>query len=60
MRYQITVPMRTDYPHIHAWLAQVLAQLPNAALDEVSFKREDAATPELDAKLRLTVFMRAH
>jgi heme exporter protein D len=60
MRYQITVPMRTDYPHIHAWLAQVLTQLPNAALDEVSFKREDAATPELDAKLRLTVFMRAH
>ena len=59
MRYQITVPLHTDYPHVRAWLVQVLNQLPNAALDEVSLKRDDAAAPMLDAKLRLTLFMRA-
>jgi type II secretory pathway component PulM len=59
LRYQITVPMRADYPHVRAWLAQVLNQLPNAALDEISLKREDAASAVLDAKLRLTLFMRA-
>jgi hypothetical protein len=59
MRYQITVPLRADYPHVHAWLAQVLNQLPNAALDEISLKRDDAGAPALDAKLRLTLFMRA-
>ena len=59
LRYQITVPLHTDYPHVRAWLVQVLNQLPNAALDEVSLKREDAAAPILDAKLRLTLFMRA-
>jgi hypothetical protein len=59
LRYQITVPLHTDYPHVRAWLVQVLNQLPNAALDEISLKRDDAAAPVLDAKLRLTVFMRA-
>jgi hypothetical protein len=59
MRYQITVPLRTDYPHVRAWLVQVLSQLPNVALDEISLRRDDAAAPMLDAKLRLTLFMRA-
>jgi hypothetical protein len=59
MRYQITVPLHADYPHVRAWLVQVMNQLPNAALEEISFKRDDAASPTLDAKLRLTLFMRA-
>jgi hypothetical protein len=59
MRYQITVPLRTDYPHVRAWMVQVLSQLPNVALDEISLRRDDAAAPMLDAKLRLTLFMRA-
>jgi type II secretory pathway component PulM len=59
LRYQITVPLRTDYPHVRAWLVQVLNQLPNAALEDISLKRDDAAAPVLDAKLRLAVFMRA-
>ena len=40
-------------------LVQVLNQLPNVALDEISLKRDDAAASALDAKLRLTLFMRA-
>jgi hypothetical protein len=59
IRYQITVPLHADYPHVRAWLVQVLNQLPNVALDEVSLKRDDAAATALDAKLRLTLFMRA-
>jgi hypothetical protein len=59
LRYQITVPLRADYPHVHAWLAQVMNQLPNAALDEISLKRDDAAKSALDAKVRLTLFTRA-
>jgi hypothetical protein len=53
------VPLHADYPHVHAWLVQVLNQLPNAALDEVSLKRDNAGAPALDAKLRLTLFLRA-
>ncbi len=59
LRYQISVPLRADYVHLHAWLGEVMNALPNAALDELSLKRDDAAVDLLDARVRLTVFLRA-
>jgi type VI protein secretion system component VasK len=59
MRYQISLPLRGDYVALHAWLSEVLNTLPNASLDDISLKREDAGQTLLDARLRLTVFMRA-
>ena len=58
LRYQISVPLRANYVQLHAWLSEVLNALPNAALDELSIKREDAAIDVLDARVRLTVFLR--
>lgn len=59
LRYQVSVPMRADYVHLHAWLSQVLNALPNAALDDLSLKREDANLEALDARMRFTVYFRA-
>ena len=59
LRYQISVPLRADYVHLHAWLTEVMNALPNAALDDLSLKRDDAAQELLDARLRFTVFLRA-
>jgi hypothetical protein len=58
LRYQISLPLRGDYVALHAWLSDVLNALPHAALDDISLKREDAGQPLLDARVRLTVFMR--
>lgn len=57
-RYQITLPLRAGYVPLHAWLADVLNALPSAALDDISLKREDVGQTVLDARVRLTVFMR--
>jgi hypothetical protein len=59
LRYQISVPLRGDYVALHGWLSEVLNALPHAALDDISFKREDAAQTVLEARVRLTVFLRA-
>ena len=59
LRYQISVPLRSDYVALHAWLSEVLNRLPHAALDELSLQREDAAQGLLDARVRFTVFLRA-
>ena len=59
LRYQISVPLHADYVQLHAWLSEVLNALPNAALDDISFKRDDAGTQLLDARVRFTVFLRA-
>lgn len=58
LRYQINVPLRGDYVHLHAWLSEVMNALPNAALDELSLKRDDAAVDALEARARFTVFLR--
>jgi len=59
LRYQISVPLRADYGHLHAWLAQVMNALPHAALDDISLKRDDVNQDVLDARVRFTVFLRA-
>jgi hypothetical protein len=59
LRYQVSVPLRADYVHLHAWLSEVMNALPNAALDDISFKRDDAGVELLDARVRFTVFLRA-
>ncbi len=59
MRYQITLPARSDYPRLRAWLSDVMNAVPSASLDELSLRRDDAARDAVDARVRLTLFMRA-
>jgi hypothetical protein len=59
LRYQISVPLRANYVQLHAWLSEVMNALPNAALDDLSLKRDDAGVELLDARVRLTVYLRA-
>lgn len=59
LRYQITVPAQASYPRLRAWLGQVMNTLPAAGLDAISFKRDDVASEVLEARLRLTLFLRA-
>lgn len=59
LRYQITLPTRASYPQIRAWHADIMNALPALTLDEISFRREDAGSNTVEARLRLTLFMRA-
>ena len=58
-RYGVVLPVRGSYVQIRAFIDGVLADLPHAALEDVQLRRESAASPYIDARLRLTLFLRA-
>jgi hypothetical protein len=59
LRYQVTLPARSSYPNMRLWLDDVMNTLPTAALDEISVRRDDVGSDIVEARLRLTLFMRA-
>lgn len=59
LRYQITLPARSSYPRLRAWLADTMNAVPTAALDEISFRRDDVGSDSVESRVRLTLFLRA-
>jgi len=59
VEYQITLPARGDYLQLRGWLDDVLQAEPAAMLGELELRRDDASSVALDARVRLSVFMRA-
>jgi hypothetical protein len=57
-RYQVTLPVHGRYGQVRAFIADVLAQVPPAALEEVSFRRESIGDDALHVRLRFTLYLR--
>lgn len=57
-RYQVTLPIQGRYPDIRAFIAAVLAKLPTASLDKVSFDRQAIGEPTVKATVRLSLYLR--
>ena len=55
--YQIVVPVKGPYAAIRQFCEQTLLTIPYASLDEVGFKRDSIASPALEAKVRLTLYL---
>ncbi len=55
--YQVSLPVQGSYVGIRKFIARVLNSVPSAALDAVSFTRENVGGIDLDAKIRFTIFM---
>lgn len=58
-RWQLVLPVKTTYPDLYAFLATALERLPNLTLDELKLKRERIESAELQAELRLSLFVEA-
>ena len=56
-RYQITLPVKGTYPQVRAFVNDVLAGVPAAALEDLTLKRETAGDPQVEARVRFTVFL---
>jgi hypothetical protein len=56
-RYQITLPVAGSYAQIRGFVGQVLADVPAAALEEITLRRESASNPTLEARIRLTLYL---
>jgi Tfp pilus assembly protein PilO len=57
VRYQITLPVAGSYAQIRGFVGQVLADVPAAALEEITLRRESVSSPVLEARIRLTLYL---
>jgi len=58
-RWQLVLPVEAPYPVLHAFLAAALERMPNLTLDELKLKRDRIESAELQAELRLSLFVEA-
>lgn len=56
-RYEVTLPLNGDYASVRGFVNDVLQSVPSAALDELTLKREAVDQPELEARVRFSLFL---
>jgi hypothetical protein len=55
--YQVTMPVKGNYGAIWRFALGALRAIPFAALDEISFKRDAIGEAQVEARLRLTLYL---
>ncbi len=56
-RYEILLPVKGSYAQIRGFVAEVLATVPAAVLEEVNLRRESIQSPRLDARVRFALYL---
>jgi hypothetical protein len=56
--YRVTLPVRGSYPQVRQFVGRVLKEMPTTSLDAVRFERKRAADSQLEAQVRLTIYLR--
>jgi Pilus assembly protein, PilO len=57
VRYQLTVPLKGDFPSIQAFLVDVLNGNRSVVIDSLSFKRESVERGDLEARVQFSILM---
>lgn len=57
LRYEITLPVKGEYPQIRKFLAGLAADVPIAGLDHIQFERQKVGTSTVEAKIRLALYL---
>ncbi|MCC2962444.1 hypothetical protein LK540_18615 [Massilia sp. IC2-278] len=55
--YQINLPVQGSYGQVWRFALLALRAIPFASLDDISFKRDSIGQAQVDARLRLTLYM---
>jgi hypothetical protein len=56
--YHVTLPVRGSYPQLRQFVGRVLTDMPTTSLDGLRFERKKAADAQLEAQVRLTIYLR--
>jgi hypothetical protein len=56
--YRVTLPVRGSYAQVRQFIGHVLKDMPTASLDAVRFDRRKAGDAQLEAQVRLTIYLR--
>jgi len=57
VRLRITFPLKSNYPQIRKFIAQLKAEIPVLALEHIQFERQKVADPNVEVRLQLVLFM---
>jgi hypothetical protein len=58
-RYQIVLPARGTYPEVRRFLVRASGDVPGLAIDSVLFQRQQIGDAQVDAQIKLTLFLGA-
>ncbi|NNU42339.1 hypothetical protein [Ramlibacter montanisoli] len=58
VQYRITLPVRGAYTQVRAFVAAALKAVPALALDELTFERRSISETQVEARIRLTLYLR--
>jgi hypothetical protein len=56
--YHVTLPVRGGYPELRLFVGRVLKDMPTTSLDALRFERKKAGDAQLEAQVRLTIYLR--
>jgi hypothetical protein len=56
--YRVTLPVRGNYGQLRQFVGRVLTHMPTASIDALRFERKKAPDPQIEAQLRLTIYLR--
>ncbi len=56
-RIQMNLPLTGEYQTIRKFLTDLRAEVPIVSLEQVQFERQKVGDPQVDARLRLIIFM---
>lgn len=57
-KLQINLPLKGSYKQIRVFTKTLLDKLPQLSLDEISFRRDNIKSPNVEARLRLTLYLK--
>jgi Tfp pilus assembly protein PilO len=57
MHYEITLPVKGEYPQIRKFLAALTRDVPIVGLQQIEFERQKVGTPTVDSKIRLVLYL---
>jgi hypothetical protein len=57
LMYEISLPVKSDYPQLRKFMSQALTEIPYLSLDSVSFQRQKAGDTTLESQIKFTLFL---
>jgi len=57
-RFKITLPVQGTYPQIRQYLTALIEAIPSMSLENVQFERKDITDTDLQAKIKLVLYLR--
>lgn len=57
VRFQMTLPIKSEYPQIRKYLNNLRAEIPIISMEHLQFERQKVDNPVVEAKIKLALYL---